>query len=202
MNRRGWFAFALCVCLAIGAAGLAAAADEKKAAGGEGMPPGMEQMMKLAQPGEHHQHLAVMVGDWTYTQKMWMDPSQPPIETKGKASGRSLLGGRFIETVYNGEFMGMPFEGHGIDGYDNTTKKHTGFWVDNMGTMSMMLTGSCDQGGKVTTLEATYLDPMTGKDATYKTISTVVDKDHVHFEGWSKNGGEEIKMMEIEMVRR
>jgi len=202
MNLRKLTSFAICVGFGLAAMGLAAA-EEKAAAGTEGaVPPGMEEMMKLAQPGPHHEHLAAMVGSWTYTQKSWMDPSQPPMETKGTAEAKAILDGRFIETAYHGEFMGMPFEGHGIDGYDNLTKKHTGFWVDNLGTMSMNMTGSCDKGGKVTTLEATYLDPMTGKDSTFKMITTIVDKDHIHSEGWSKAGDDEFKMMEIEMTRR
>lgn len=202
MNRRDWMAFTLCLCLGVAAAGMAAA-EEKNAGGQEGgMPPGMEEMMKLAQPGEHHKHLADLVGSWTYTQKTWMDPSQPPMETTGTAESKAILEGRFIETIYKGEFMGMPFEGHGIDGYDNMTKKHTGFWVDNLGTMNMSMSGSCDKGGKVTTLSVDYLDPMTGKDTTFKMISTVVDKDHVHSEGWTKVGSDEFKMMEIEMTRR
>ncbi len=30
--------------------------------------------------------------------------------------------------------MGMPFEGMGIDGYDNLAKQYVSTWVDNMGT--------------------------------------------------------------------
>ena len=37
-------------------------------------------VMKLAAPGEHHQHLARIAGDWKAASKMWMEPGAPPIE--------------------------------------------------------------------------------------------------------------------------
>jgi len=203
MNRRGLTAFALFACFGLVAAGFALAAEEKKAGAPEGeLTPEMERMMKLAQPGEHHKHLGDAVGSWDYTLKQWADPSQPPTEMKGTAEGKWTLGGRFVETVYKGEFQGMPFEGHGLDGYDNQAQKYTGTWVDNMGTLLIVSSGSCDKGGKVRTMKSEFLDPMTGKDTKFKTVGTTLDKDHLKFEAWSSTGGPEMKVMEIQLVRR
>ena len=57
--------------------------------------PEMEAMMKAMQPGENHKHLAWYAGDWTFTQKMWMDPSQPPAESSGTNLTAQVALGRY-----------------------------------------------------------------------------------------------------------
>jgi len=47
--------------------------------------------------------------------------------------------------------MGMPFEGIGINGYDNLKKKFVSTWIDNMGTMIVMSTGTFDPATKTFT---------------------------------------------------
>jgi len=37
--------------------------------------------------------------------------------------------------------MGMPFEGMGLDGYDNASKEYISIWIDNMGTGIMYMKG-------------------------------------------------------------
>ena len=71
-------------CLAGGAAGWAAEPKQDKPAGAPAMGAAeMEAMMKAATPGDQHKMLARMVGDWTFTQKFWMAPGQPPGESSG-----------------------------------------------------------------------------------------------------------------------
>jgi hypothetical protein len=41
-----------------------------------------------------------------------------------------VLGGRFVEQRYAGNFMGQPFSGLGYTGYDNYRKKYIGSWMD------------------------------------------------------------------------
>ena len=113
--------------------------------------PAMEAMMKLASPGDGHKELGKMVGEWTYSSKMWMVPDQPPAESNGTMHAEWILGGRFIHSVWKGEFMGMPFEGHGTDGYDNVSKQYVSSWVDNMGTGILHSTGTCDAAKKTCT---------------------------------------------------
>src|SRR5215213_2959322 len=105
----------------------------------ETAPPGMDQaameaMMKAISPGENHKHVTRYAGDWTYAGKMWMDPGQPPTESTGTMHGEAILDGRYVQTVWKGNFMGMPFEGRGTNGYDNLSKQYVSTWIDNMGT--------------------------------------------------------------------
>jgi hypothetical protein len=180
-------------------------AQEKKA---EGTPPGeaemMAAMMKAGEPGENHKHLGRMAGDWEYTSKMWMAPGQAPEESKGTMHGEMLMGGRYLQHHWKGNMMGMPFEGMGTEGYDNTTKKFMSNWIDNMGTGMMTSTGTCDEAGKVCTLTGDMVDPMSGQTMTTKEVITWIDNDHFKNEMYGKNpaSGNEMKMMEINASRK
>jgi hypothetical protein len=134
-----------------------------------------DAMMKAAAPGPNHQRLSRLVGDWTCTTKMWMAPGQPPMESGCTMHAESILGGRYVQSVYKGSFAGMPFEGHGTDGYDNVTKRYVSSWVDNMGTGIMNGTGTCDDAGKVCTMMAEMADPMSGQMVKQKMVTTYTD---------------------------
>jgi hypothetical protein len=165
--------------------------------------PGMEAIMKAATPGEPHKHLARLAGNWTYTSKMWMDPSQPPMESNGVMSAKPLLGGRYVEHHWSGTMMGMPFEGRGTDGYDNVGKQFLSSWIDNMSTGIMYQTGTCDEGVKNCTFTGDVWDPMTGKKTTLKSVITWMDDNSFKNEMYA-NGpdGKEMKVMELAAKRK
>ena len=173
-----------------------------------GMPPmdspEMQAMMKAMSPGPEHKNLAKMVGDWTFTNKMWMDPSAPPAEGCGTMHAEMILGGRYVHSVWKGNFMGMPFEGHGTDGYDNITKKHVSSWVDNMSTAIMYSTGTCEQNGKVcTSTSAEMMDPMTGKMTSFRSVVTWTGDKSFKMEMYAKPaGGAEMKGMEMTVTKK
>src|SRR5262245_66697115 len=75
----------------------------------------MEVWKKLATPGEPHKLFASLAGSWTTTTKEWMEPGKPPTESTGTADMKMLLDGRFLYQEYNGQMMGQPFSGIGID---------------------------------------------------------------------------------------
>ena len=163
----------------------------------------MAAMMKLAAPGEHHQHLAKLAGDWKASSKMWMEPGAAPIESSGTMHIEPILGGRFTRSDYKGSFMGLNMQGMGLDGYDNYKKKHIGMWVDNMGTMMLTFEGTCSDGGRVTTTTAEFVDPATGKPTTMKSVVTLVDDKKFTFEAFTKAAGDPdfVKSLEIAYTR-
>ncbi len=143
-------------------------------------PPGMssadmEAMMKAATPGENHKPLQRYVGDWTYTIKMFAAPGQPAMQSVGTMHAEPILGGRYVQSVYKGDFMGQPFEGRSTDGYDNVAKQYVSSWVDNAGTGIMSSTGACDASGKSFTYTASMLDPTSGKKIDTKQVVTWLD---------------------------
>ncbi len=54
-----------------------------------------------------------------------------------------------MQEDFSGEFMGKPFHGIGITGYDNLKKKYVGSWIDDMGTGLFISEGDADAEGFV-----------------------------------------------------
>lgn len=173
--------------------------DKPPAMGG----PEMEAMEKAMSPGENHKNLARYVGDWTFTNKMWMDPSQPPQESGGTMKGEMILGGRYAQLHWKGEFMGMPFEGRGTEGYDNLAKQYVSSWVDNMGTGILSMTGTCENDGKTCTMKGDMIDPMTGNKSYMRTVVTWMDQNNFKWEMFGPGAdGKELKMMEMVVKKK
>src|SRR5260370_4450874 len=82
-------------------------------------------LAEAGKPGGEHQKLQPFVGDWTFTLKVWTDPSQSPAEVKGTVERKWIMGGRFVQESVQGECNGKTFEGMGLLGYDNAQKKFT-----------------------------------------------------------------------------
>ena len=198
MQRRIWSLCALGACGLALVAGLAAAQQS-------GTTPSAEEqaMMAAAAPGEHHRHLDHYVGSWNTKITMWMAPGQPPMTSTGSAEAKWALGGRYVESVYKGDMMGMPFEGHGTEGYDNLAKQYVGTWVDNMSTGVMVSKGTCSNGGKVHSSQSEMLDPMTGKPVKIRSVVTSVDANSYRMEMFmTPAGGTEFKTMEMVATKK
>jgi len=168
--------------------------DEAKAA--------MNAWMELRNPGEHHKHLAALVGEWTSDITMWMEPGAAPMVEKGSTEVRFILGGRFLEWTHSGVFGGMPFEARQIDGYNNGDQRYEAIWADNFGTLILHYTGECEDDGKVRTMHTEFSDPMGGEGKiSNRLLFTWQDEDHVLFESFMTQGGEEFKNMVIRYSR-
>lgn len=167
-------------------------------------PEQMEAMQKAMTPGAMHKSIAKLAGDWTFVNRMWMAPGQPPIESTGTMHAETILDGRYVQSVWKGNMMGQPFEGRGTEGFDNVSQKYVSSWVDNMGTGIMMSTGTCEDGGKKCTTVGTFSDPTTGQPGTMKTVLTWVDDNNLKTEMYGPDpaSGKEYKMMEIVSKRK
>ncbi len=123
---------------------------QKKSAGDAVQDPMMEAMMKMAAPGEHHEHLKALAGTWKTTTKYWMGPGEPDI-SQGVSKNTWILGGRFLQMEFKTTSGEHPFEGFGLLGYDNSKKQHVSVWCDTMSTMIGVSYGTSDDSGKVFT---------------------------------------------------
>jgi len=164
----------------------------------------MDKMMKAASPGAQHSVLTKMAGEWTCKVKYQMDPSQPEQESQSSATVTALMDGRYIQEVDSGDMNGMPFSGMGLYGFDNVSGKYVSSWIDNMGTGIMTSVGTADAGGKVITWIGTMNDPVTGKPAKSRMVTTVIDDNHHTFEMYGVPPGakKEMKVMTIDYVRK
>jgi hypothetical protein len=162
----------------------------------------MEAWMKLAQPGEHHQHLAPFEGHWKAQIKMWMEPDTPPMENEAETEAHWIMGGRYLEWKHTGNFGGMPFEGRAIDGYNNGDNRYETVWIDNFGTLVIFYTGQCSEDGKSRTLMGEFSNPMAGGAIQNRVVYTWIDDDHFKYESYMKMGDTEYQNMEIRYERQ
>ena len=172
----------------------------------------MKQMMEMAKLNENHKLLADMVGTWSYTVTMWMnpDPKAKPETSKGTSVTNAIMDGRFFVSNISGKMempgadgkmKSMTFKGMGIDGYDNAKQKFVGTWVDIMGTGIMMSEGTYDPATKTFTYNAEYT-MAPGVTQKFRSMVKITDKDHHTFEWYENRGGEEKKTMEIVYTRK
>jgi hypothetical protein len=169
----------------------------------------MEKMMadyqKFMNPGKGHELLVKMAGDWIVNGKMWMDPKGEPMPMKpGTDHGEMILGGRYLQSVNHGEMMGMPFEGHGLMGFDNYRQQYQMVWVDNMGTVVTTAAGTLDADGKTLTLFGKMDEPtMNMKDIDIKYVYNFVDDKTMTFSTWQAGPDKNyFKVMEMTYTRK
>ncbi|MCH7591297.1 MAG: DUF1579 domain-containing protein [Planctomycetes bacterium] len=152
---------------------------------------------------EDHKRLEPFVGTFKAEVKMWMGPGDPMVST-GKITNTFDLEGRFLHQVYTGDPNDGPFanfEGRGYWGYNKTTKKYEGFWIDSASTIMQTESGKVDAGGKVWTM----IGEMTGSDGNpmkKRSVITLQDNDHHLMEMYfGRADGSESKGMEIRYER-
>lgn len=170
----------------------------------------MEQMMELAKLTEGHEQLAELAGNWSYVVRFWVDPSQPPNESKGTATRKAIMDGRFFTVETTGE-MEMPgaggkmqkfkFKGMALEGYDNVKKKFWHTWIDNMVTGIMVMEGEYDPATKTYTYSG-VMEGLPGMKQQIREVVKVVDKNKHVFEMFEDRGGQQIRTMEIIYTRR
>jgi hypothetical protein len=162
----------------------------------------MEMVEKLMKPGPFHEQLKDFVGNWTADIKMWMDPKSPPIVSKGQADFKLIFEGRFLYGNFLGEFMGAPFKGINIMGYDNVKKEFFSIWMDNSTTGFISSAGTYDPVEKKYHFHAETLDPYSGQAVEMREEAYFASKDEYISVTYAKpKEGEEFKNMEIKYTR-
>lgn len=162
----------------------------------------MEMIEKLMRPGEFHEHLKNFVGAWSADVKIWMDPSAPPVVTKGQATFKLIFDGRFLYGDFLGEFMGSPFKGINIMGYDNVKKEFFSIWLDNSTTGLLSSTGTYDASTKKYNFHAETFDPYSSQTLTMREEAYFASEDEYVSITYAKpKDGEEFKNMEMRYKR-
>ena len=186
----------LCMIMAVGPV----SAKDKKSAEPD-MQAMMEKFEKQGTPGEPHKRLASMEGSWNTKTKSWMEPNKPPMETAGTCEQKMILGGRLLKQKCSGDMMGKTFEGVGLTGYDNQTKKYTSTWMDSMSTTLHVMEGTSGDDNTITQ-EGQYTCPIRG-EMKLRSVTKMVDQNTNIFEMYGTDkSGQEMKMMEITYTRK
>ena len=170
----------------------------------------MKQMMEMAKLNENHKLLATTAGTWSYTVKMYMDPSGKPTESTGTAKREAIMDGRYVSGDYTGKFkmpgadgkmQEMNFHGMSMDGYDNVKKKFVSGWVDNMGTGIMTMDGTYDAATKTFTYTGEF-EMMPGTKEKVRQLIKMTDATHMTMEYYEDRGQGETKTMEIDYTKK
>lgn len=161
------------------------------------------EMMKKWQdymtPSTVHQAFAKMAGNWNASVTTIMGGQE--MKSEGSGVYEVILGGRYLKSSFKSTMMGMPFEGFGLDGYDNATKQYLSVWMDNFGTGIMYLKGKMDDATKTVVYTGMIVDPMSGNEVPTKTTMKMIDDDHSVMEMFSFENGKEVKNMQIDYTR-
>lgn len=164
----------------------------------------MARMKEAARPGPHHKALARYVGTWDVEIAMVM-PGSPPERSKGTAVYGWAIEGRWLTQRITGQFMGRPYEGFAVIGFDNYAKNHVAVAVSSMDTAMIMTRGLVvDPGHKVRTLYGTLDEYTTGE--LHKPLKVVFrdERDDRHvMEIWDLGIGEAgAKVLEYTFTRQ
>lgn len=93
----------------------------------------------MAKPTTEHQWIkTAFEGTWD-AKIEGMGPASTGAETC-----KVVHNGFWLSSTFTGTFMGMPFSGEGVLGYDPTKKKYVGTWVDSMSPSLGVSEGSYD----------------------------------------------------------
>jgi hypothetical protein len=171
----------------------------------------MKQMVEMSKLNENHKLLTDLDGNWNYTIKFWMnpDPNAPPQQSKGTASRKSVMGGRYVMMDVSGKMQmpgedgkmkDMQFKGLGVEGYDNVKKKFVASWIDNMGTGIQFSDGTYDPATKTLTYTS-EMEPVPGMKTPVREVIKIADNNHMTLEWYENHGGQEKKTMEINYTR-
>lgn len=162
----------------------------------------MDAWARSATVTEHHARLQDLIGRWDAKATFWMGPDQPPMESVGESVNTSILGGRWINMKYTCDFMGSPFEGTGVIGYDNLAGEWVGNWMDTMCTQMLVHRGRAGKPGSVIELVGTSRDPS-GEVSQTRNTTTIHSRDHHTYEMFKKSPGQaEFRHGRIEYRRK
>ena len=164
----------------------------------------MKSMMEQGTPGPQHAMLAKSDGSWDAETTMWMAPDAPPQKGKGTSVNKMIKGGRFQQISFTGNFMGQPYEGSGINGYDNAKKVYTSTWYDNMNTSIMNMEGTWDEASKAITFKGKSVCMANGKEVEMKEVFKIIDDNTQIMEmyGPDMKTGKQYKSIEIKFTRK
>jgi hypothetical protein len=125
-------------------------------------------------PSNGHKMLEKEVGHWEGNVQFWANDTAAPQSYKASYDVKMILNGLFQEMEYKSIFMGMPFLGKSITGYNNHKKEYEVLWVDGMGSGFIKMNGFWDEGTQTFNFKGTQTDPITGKDVDIRQETKIV----------------------------
>lgn len=150
-------------------------------------------------PTAEQKRFEPLVGEWEV--EMTMHSPMGDIPGQGVETNR-MIGGRWLESEFEGSVMGQPFEGRGLFGWDAVKEQYVGVWVDSMGSQMAMMTGewSEEDGAIEWTWETT--EEMSGQHGTARNIDAFGGGTRAGKFFFKPDGGEETQTLELAYRRK
>ena len=165
---------------------------------------GMGRWMATWKAGPAHERLKEVLGSYDVTMRMRMDPSKPPMETKGSAEVTWLAEGKWLIWKTTSDMFGHMVNGTTIMGYDNFKERFVTATVDSMQTALVTSSGHFDGSGDNLILWGTIDEPATPEqDKTVRYIYRGFGQDKWTLEIHDMMIGESnTKVLEYEYARK
>ncbi len=151
-----------------------------------------------------HKKIRKIKGKYDQTIKWWRAPGAVPDESNGRANTNWEVDGRFMIQRIEGRWLGSPFKGVAILGYDNATEEFTAVWMDSLGSNMMFSRGKPDELGETITLRGQHVDIITGETVQATTLLQMPDrKGETRLEMFRTGpDGAEFKFLEVATTRK
>lgn len=160
----------------------------------------MDRYLAASTLNSAHAWLGRFVGTWATTMTVTM--GDQTVVSQGSTEFSWLFEGRFLQQTFSGEMMGMPFQGFGIQGFDNVKRQYTAVWMDSMGTGMLTMQGSMDRTGRVLTMAGAMDEVGTGEHGKISLwITTWIDDNHFRFEAKEILYGDPFVVFTIDYTR-
>jgi hypothetical protein len=155
-------------------------------------PPRADKFSLVASPQDV---LKRWVGTWNATIET-VDRQGKLVTNTAKAKVRLGYGGRWLVSEFDGTFMGAPFIGQEVLGYDPVAKKYILNWIDSAATSFSTGEGTFYHQTETMSLNVTGRDDSTGKMTTWRQIDTWKGPDNHEWtiRTLNKEGREHIQM--------
>lgn len=155
-------------------------------------------------PSPEHAVLKKEVGTWDATISIYTAPDgsilPTPMTEKGVETNK-LVGSFWLVSSFKGNFAGMPFEGHGTQGFDPVKKKFVGQWIDSLSVTPMTMEGTYDDEKKTLSMKSEIMSPD-GELVKGRSVAIHKDENTRSVVMFNIIDGKETKTMAIEYVRK
>jgi hypothetical protein len=164
----------------------------------------MSDEFQPPRPGAEHALLEPFAGTFRATIKLFFGPGDPQI-TGGTMRNSWDVDGLYLHQHFTGDPAPPPypsFVGRGYWGYNFSTGKYEGFWIDNSSSIMQSEVGEVDSTGHVWTMLSEFIHPATGERVARRSMIRLSDRDHHVMESWMTGpDGRDFRTMEIEYRR-
>lgn len=191
--------------IAVIAAGAAIGAIALPALSQEGMEDMQAMMEKMGAPGEAHERLKALVGEWDVAMSISPAPGMEPLHTTGKVTKTMVLGGRFLHENLELADPMRDVQSHGVGylGFDNVTGKYSGVWMSDSQTAMILYTGDANADGKSFTFTGEENDPTGMMGAIpFKMNLTIQSEDQHTLSFFYVINGQDVPTFEMVHTRR